>query len=159
MYLSFILKGGLVQIASTTSQKPPFLFFLCSIKHTACCFGLSLFCSSSSLPVVSPQCRGLYFEEIDPKSLFLSLSMLQVVFLCLEHTKLIPVTRCLHLSDPRTGMPPLQSITWLLLVQHLCLTSNITSLKRPSLTTYPSPHHFTNYCTFIFLPKTYQHLG
>lgn len=97
--------------------------------------------------------------QLEPKSLFLSLSMLQVVFLCLEHTKLIPVSRCLHLLDPLTGMPPLQSIMWLLLVQHLCLTSNITSLKRPSLTTYPSPHHFTNYCTFIFLLKTYQHLG
>lgn len=43
--------------------------------------------------------------------------------------------------------------TWLLLVQRLCLTSNITSLERPSLTTFPSLNHCTSYCTFIFLPK------
>ena len=52
----------------------------------------------------------------------------------------------------------LQITMWLLLIQHLCLTSNITPLKRTSLTTYSCHHSFVNYCIFIFLPKTSQNL-
>lgn len=100
----------------------------------------------------------LPFLQLHPQSIFLSLSILQAFFLCHEQTKLIPISRCLHLSDPLSAMPLLQIAMWLLLIQHLCLTSNITPLKRTSLTTYSFPHSFVNYCIFIFLPKTAQNL-
>ena len=88
----------------------------------------------------------------------LSLTFNSPSFLCHEQTKLIPISRCLHLSDPLSAMPLLQIAMWLLLIQLLCLTSNITPLKRTSLTTYSFPHSFVNYCIFIFLPKTAQNL-
>lgn len=89
-------------------------------------------------------------------SRFLSFPKLPAFFLHLQQTKIIAFSGCLHLPRPLPGMPVVQITVMLILTQHLCLTSNITSPQRPSQTTRPFPSSFHKRSHFIFLPKTYQ---
>lgn len=94
-------------------------------------------------------------HQLHSQALFLSFSVLQAFSLHLEHTNLIP-----HYGASIHQTLHLECLLYRLL--HGCLLLNIyvspqisPPQKRPSLTI---PHHFTNYCTFIFPPKTCHHL-